>query len=296
MSRWIRPIRLVGGLLLAVMLVSLAGCARKITMPPETSYSPELKQRAERGNLRAQHQLGLSYWFGRGVQQDSAEGLAWLNAAAEKNYAPSQYVVGAILMGMDEEEKAFDIILKAADQGIAEAQVQMGDFYNHGTVVPRDVAQAIQWYEKGGQGGIGHAYFLLGFIHAAGDGVPKDTETAARYWKKSAEMGYMRGQDIYAWHLATASRARERNGREAVRWAQQAVRQRRDCCTLDSLAAAYAENRQFDLAVETQKEAIAKLENVDQETWEEWGGSLPSPEELEARLALYRQSKPYRAP
>jgi hypothetical protein len=78
-----------------------------------------------------------------------------------------------------------------------------------------------------------------------------------------------------------------------VRLAERAVRQRRDCNTLDTLAAAFSEDGQFEKAVEAQKESIQKLKNLDEETRKEWQ-MLPTLEDLEMRLRLYQDGMPFR--
>jgi len=106
-------------------------------------------------------------------------------------------------------------------------------------------------------------------------------------------MGFLHGQNDYAWLLATSPEAKDRDGREAVRLAERAVRQRRDCNTLDTLAAAFAEDGQFEKAVEAQKESIQKLKNLDEETRKEWQ-MLPTLEDSEMRLRLYQDGMPFR--
>jgi Flp pilus assembly protein TadD len=90
-----------------------------------------------------------------------------------------------------------------------------------------------------------------------------------------------------AWLLATSPDAAVRNGKEAVRLAEEALAagKRQDAAALDVLAAAYAEARRFDEAVRTAEEALR----------------LAAPEsalarEISQRLALYRRRQPWREP
>ena len=62
-----------------------------------------------------------------------------------------------------------------------------------------------------------------------------------------------------AWILATSSHADYRNGKEAVVLAQQAVEINAGIDSLDTLAAAYAANDQFDEAISSQKRVIYML-------------------------------------
>ena len=168
----------------------------------------------------------------------------------------------------------------------------LGIIYLNGDGISKDVTQAIFWLQKAGDGGNGDAFTNLGNIYCDGDGVPRDRRKGLGYHKKSADMGFLHGQNDYAWLLATSPEAKDRDGREAVRLAERAVRQRRDCNTLDTLAAAYAEDGQFEKAAEAQKESIQKIKNLDEETRKEWG-KLATLEEAGMRLRLYQEGIPF---
>jgi roadblock/LC7 domain-containing protein/predicted nucleic acid-binding protein len=89
-----------------------------------------------------------------------------------------------------------------------------------------------------------------------------------------------------AWKLATSAAAELRCGTNAVRLAEKAVAatQRKNGGFLDTLAAAYAETRQFDKAVATQQEAIGLLQ------------SEPEKKDYASRLKLYQENNPCREP
>lgn len=262
-------------------------------MPPEVDYTPELRFLAEQGDLQSQHQLGLVYWNGRGIQGNPDEGYRLLLAGAQHNYAPSQFVVGAILMGLGQGDQAVALILKAAEQGLAEGQYEMGNLYDSGRFVPRDIPLAIEWLEKAGAGGNGNALTNLGQMYWNGEGVSRDQKKAVRYWRKAAEMGFLHGQNDYSWSLATNYDAGQRNGKEAVKMALRAVSQRKDCATLDTLAAAYAENGEFEKAVDTQKKALESFKTMDAGTLAEWA-ILPNEGEMRLRLKMYQDGIPFR--
>jgi len=93
-------------------------------------------------------------------------------------------------------------------------------------------------------------------------------------------------QNNLAWLLATSSKASIRNGAKAVRLAEQANRLAgdNDPIILHTLAAAYAENRQFPEAVEAAQHA---LEIADA------NGITSLAESLRTKLALYQARSPY---
>ena len=89
-----------------------------------------------------------------------------------------------------------------------------------------------------------------------------------------------------AWIQATSDAAENRNGTNAVLLAEEAVAatHRRNPGFLDTLAAAYAETQQFDLAIAAQQEAIG-LAKSDGEK-----------KDYDSRLKLYQAHKPFQKP
>lgn len=87
-----------------------------------------------------------------------------------------------------------------------------------------------------------------------------------------------------AWMLATIPVAAFRNGREAVRLAEKAVKQRNTAEYRDTLAAAYAENGQFTKAVGEMRRAIKMLGQK----------NVALKPQFESRMKLYQQRRPYR--
>nr|NIV77135.1 hypothetical protein [Gammaproteobacteria bacterium] len=88
----------------------------------------------------------------------------------------------------------------------------------------------------------------------------------------------------YAWLLATHEEAELRDGKLAIEFAERAVARERTATYLDTLAAAYAEAGRFDDAVSTQEQAIAMLNEAEQELRGE----------LAEHLDAYRAGRPWR--
>ena len=63
---------------------------------------------------------------------------------------------------------------KAADQGDAAAQSNLGVMYANGQGVPQDYAEAVQWYRKAADQGDADAQNNLGVMYDKGQGVPQD--------------------------------------------------------------------------------------------------------------------------
>jgi hypothetical protein len=70
---------------------------------------------------------------------------------------------------------------KAAEQGYALAQTNLGVMYGYGKGVAQDLSQALFWYNKAAETGYSRAKFFLGSMYANGTGVEKDVSKAAHY-------------------------------------------------------------------------------------------------------------------
>jgi len=83
------------------------------------------------------------------------------------------------------QAKSLADLRKLADQGDADAQWQMGVRYHNGENVPRDDAQAIQWFLRAAEHGHVTAQATLGAYYWAGRGVPQDL-SKAYFWSALA--------------------------------------------------------------------------------------------------------------
>ena len=99
-------------------------------------------QAAERGNVKAQNNLGVMYEKGLGVHQDYTQAMKWYR--------------------------------KAAEQGAAAAQYNLGLLYANDSSIHQDYAQAAEWYRKAAEQGEAEAQFNLGLMYADGQGVRQD--------------------------------------------------------------------------------------------------------------------------
>ena len=79
---------------------------------------------------------------------------------------------------------------QAADDGLAEAQDNVGLLYENGLDVPKDNTEAARWYRKAADQGFAPAQYNLGVLYESGARVPKD-DVEARYWYGlAATQGY----------------------------------------------------------------------------------------------------------
>jgi TPR repeat protein len=98
---------------------------------------------------------------------------------------------------------------KAADQGLATAQENLGDLYFLGKSVTQDYSKAVYWYLKAAEQGSGKAQYNLGNMYHYGRGVTRDY-AEDYFWTSLAASatdygGNLRPEDVQKWRDEAAS-------------------------------------------------------------------------------------------
>ena len=78
-------------------------------------------------------------------------------------------------------------MLRAAEQGDAEAQFWLGFGYEQNWFRTTDVNEAVKWYQKAAQGGDPDAQVELGHRYEYGEGVEQSFKLAAEWYRRAAE-------------------------------------------------------------------------------------------------------------
>jgi hypothetical protein len=138
-----------------------------------------LERKAYAGDVGAQHELGLRYLLGEGVEADTLKGAFWIRRAAEQNSADAQYNLGILeFNGMGIPWNPFDayrLFLAAAQHGMGESQYILSMFLTENLVVPRNWEEAYKWIAKAVDAGYTPAKDALADFEARGLGVtPKE--------------------------------------------------------------------------------------------------------------------------
>ncbi len=125
------------------------------------------------------------YVAGQGVSKDFAEAVRWYQFAAE--------------------------------QGVADAQFNVGFAYRNGLGVLQDAAEAEQWFRLSAEQGIPVAQFVLGDMYEYGEGVPQDNAEAEKWYRAAAEQGYADAQMNLGSMYDNGKAEIQENG-ETVKW------------------------------------------------------------------------------
>ena len=116
-------------------------------------------------------------------------------------------------------------IRQKAAQGDAEAQWLTGRFYDLGLYGhEKNAAEALQWYRKAAEQGNASAQLDLGICYSKGKGLEKDFAVAVKWFRKSAEQGNPTAQSNLARHYAIGEGV-EGNMLEAAKWLHESAAQ-----------------------------------------------------------------------
>ena len=218
-------------ILLALIVFSSFGFARSVSDILSQYDTPEqIELEAQQGSAQAQHDLGSLHWSGGSSPYPFDQGKAFeLHLrAAEQGYAPAQHSMGIIegLFGSNYKESVRWHTL-AAEQGYAESQHSLANKYFAGNFVLKDYNKAVNLLTLAAEQGHAESQNQLGMFYKGWNNaevVPKDYKEAFKWYRKSAEQGNAEGQ----FNLAIMYRNAEgvlKDEKEAVKWLKKAYKQ-----------------------------------------------------------------------
>ena len=145
---------------------------------------------AEQGLDRAQFNLGNHYYRGLGVSQSYSEAISWWRKAAEQGHVRAQYNLGLCYFeGKGTAQSSSDAVIwwcKAAEQGDARAQSRLGECYEKGKGVPQSYKTAAEWLLKAAKQEDAEAQYNLGCYYYEGKGVSQSFDRAVEWFRKAA--------------------------------------------------------------------------------------------------------------
>lgn len=157
-----------------------------------------LQRAANQGHIKAQFELSVCYFRGRGCASSPQESLRWLQKAASQDYPEAQYILALayadgkiVILNFS---KAAQLLRSAAEGGHAGSQCELGRYYYIGQGVEQSYERAVPWFLAASKQGHAKAQFLLATCLQAGQGVSPDTKAAFQWFRKAADKGFPEAQ------------------------------------------------------------------------------------------------------
>ena len=96
--------------------------------------------------------------------------------------------------GRRDYKTAYKLWLPLAEQGLAQAQLNLGVMYKDEEGVPQDYKEAVKWFRLSAEQGVARAQNQLGKLYRQGLGVPQDYKEAVKWYRLAAEQEYADAQ------------------------------------------------------------------------------------------------------
>ncbi|MCM1235595.1 MAG: sel1 repeat family protein [Ruminococcus flavefaciens] len=151
----------------------------------ETAYS----------NSDVKYKLAMCYILGYGTYEDEGRAISILESILKdddyENVVDIQEWLGILYEENKEYEKSFEWYMKAADNGSAVGQTNVGLAYRSGSGVRKNFAKAYDYFKKAAKGGNGEAMNQLGLMFDNGEHVQQNYCQAVRWYQKAVEQGFL---------------------------------------------------------------------------------------------------------
>lgn len=159
---------------------------------------------------------------------DYATALSLWRPLAEQGVANAQNNLGILYRNgeglLQDFDEARRWLQQAAAQGHARAQFSLGMMYDFGQGVAQNTPQALIWYQQAAAQGDADAQFNIGTLYSEGRGIAQDASEAARWYQQAAEQGHANAQAVLG-RLYLAGEGVSQDREEARRWLELAAAQ-----------------------------------------------------------------------
>ena len=186
-------------------------------------YPAKPKEEWEGMSAEEMYQQGEKYY----EEEEYAEAVKWYRRAAEQGHAEAQWNLGLAYADgkgiLKDDAEAVKWIHRAAEQEDIYAQTDLGWMYQNGDCVPQDYAEAAKWYRRAAEQGHASAQTRIGTQYYFGEGVPQDYAEAVKWYRRAAEQGDAEAQ-LNLSNAYSDGKGVPQNEAEAVKWYRRSYR------------------------------------------------------------------------
>ncbi len=204
-------------------------------LPNQDSFAAKWYDKAIAGDIQAQYELALCYYFGIGVKCDNATAMRWAKKSSAQGFALSSELVGRMYLfgndvNKDEAEgnkwfrRAYEQAKLLADNGDSCAQYALYILYNNGRGIEKDLQVALKWLHRAAENGYYNAQDQLGWHYYTGTGLYQNYTETLKWSRLAAEQGNRSAQDRVGECYYFGHGVKE-NKEEAVKWYRKSAEQ-----------------------------------------------------------------------
>ena len=136
--------------------------------------------------------LAHCFYYGIGVERSVEQAMDELETLSESKHPLAYYQSAQIVkeqFGEEQGELLIELLLKSADMGYAQAQVDLMNIYAEGKYVPECPQLCIEFAQKASLQGHPEALFMLAICLIKGYGTKKNKVKAKEFLKMAADRG-----------------------------------------------------------------------------------------------------------
>ena len=155
----------------------------------------KIEERAFTGAALAQHDLATLYAAGRdGAPQDYGRAIFWFEKSAENGVPNAQYNLGVLHqegLGVEKDARAaLGWYEKAAQLGHPQAMYNLGIAYVEGQGTEKNPARGVAFFKQAANAGIAEAAYNLGAVYESNLAGPADLARAEEWYETAANEGH----------------------------------------------------------------------------------------------------------
>ena len=156
----------------------------------------EIRQKARAGDPEAMLELSEAFRFGLDVGQSEDSADYYINEAVKKGHPEAQYLLGVqnliSVFSSSKYAKGMELVKKAAQQGLAQAQWKLSEIYNQrGTSTQSDryysTSKAFSYAESAAKQGHMEALVFAGEALLKGRGTTRNDSMGVAYMRRAAD-------------------------------------------------------------------------------------------------------------
>ncbi|CAI2180671.1 3736_t:CDS:2 [Funneliformis geosporum] len=144
----------------------------------------------EKGNVIALYNLGECYELGNGIKKDEFKAFSYIQKLVIQNFSDAKFILGYYYIngiGTDiNKKKGLKLYNKASGKNVNEVQ-SIFKLYENGQIID-DIDEVNYWYHKAANNNNKEALYKLGEFYEIGKGVDKNLVRAFEFYKKSSNL------------------------------------------------------------------------------------------------------------